>query len=142
MNERIHLDVSQLAATVERLREGLARYNLDRSDGQIRDGLIQRFEFCYESSHKMLKRFLKETAPSRDAIDRMSFADLIRAACEQGLPRGDWLAWRGYRDMRSRTSHAYDGVVAAEIIDGIPDFLEEAAHLSAELLKRSDLDAA
>jgi nucleotidyltransferase substrate binding protein (TIGR01987 family) len=137
MTAQLNLDITQLASAVERLRAGLVRYNLDTSDEMIRDGLIQRFEFTYEASHKYLKRFLKETAPSRDAIDRMSFADLIRTACEQGLPRGDWPAWRGYRDMRSRTSHAYDGVVAEEIIAGIPVFLEEATHLVEELQKRS-----
>ena len=84
----------------------------------------------------MLKRYLKETAASRAAIDRMAFADLIRTANEQGIPRGDWLAWRGFRDMRTRTSLAYDGVVAVDIIAGIPDFLDEAAHLCAELTAR------
>jgi hypothetical protein len=39
-----------LANAVDRLREGLRRYELDRTDEQIRDGLIQRFEFTYELS--------------------------------------------------------------------------------------------
>ncbi len=55
------LDIKALANTVDRLREGLDRYNRDISDEQIRDGLIQRFEFTYEASHKMLKRYLETT---------------------------------------------------------------------------------
>ena len=52
------LDLSPLQQAVTRLKEGLARYERDISDTQIRDGLIQRFEFTYELSHKMLKRHL------------------------------------------------------------------------------------
>jgi len=40
--------------------------------------LIQRFEFTHELSHKMLRRYLKETAASPEEIDRIPFADLIR----------------------------------------------------------------
>jgi hypothetical protein len=42
------LDISSLGNAVQRLREGLARYKREPSDDQIRDGLIQRFEFTYE----------------------------------------------------------------------------------------------
>ncbi|MDK4574110.1 nucleotidyltransferase substrate binding protein [Kingella kingae] len=39
------------------MQEGWQRYLQDTSDTQIRDGLIQRFEFTYEISHKILKRY-------------------------------------------------------------------------------------
>ena len=52
------LDLSPLDRAIDRLTEGLVRYQQDISDIQIRDGLIQRFEFSYEISHKMLKRYL------------------------------------------------------------------------------------
>ena len=47
----IALDLSPLVNVIDRLREGLTRYQQDTSDTQIRDGLIQRFEFTYELSH-------------------------------------------------------------------------------------------
>ena len=50
------LDLISLQNVLTRLTEGYARYVLDTSDSQIRDGLIQRYEFTYEISHKMLKR--------------------------------------------------------------------------------------
>ena len=53
------LDLTPLQRAIERLDEGWKRYQQDISDTQIRDGLIQRFEFTYEISHKMLKRHLK-----------------------------------------------------------------------------------
>lgn len=130
------LDITSLGNAVERLREGLARYQRESSDEQIRDGLIQRFEFTYELSHRMLRRYLKEVLPSSDEIDRLPFADLIRTGNAQGLLRGEWPVWRHFREMRSRTSHAYDARLAAEITSGLPGFLEEAEYLYAELRRR------
>ena len=106
------LHITALGNAVDRLREGLARHLREPSDEQLRDGLIQRFEFTYELSHRTLKRFLKETAASPDEIEAMPFADLIRAANAQGLLRSDWSACRRYRELRTRTSHTYDATAA------------------------------
>ena len=132
----IKLDITSLGNAVRRLREGFARWQREPEDEQIRDGLIQRFEFTYELSHKMLRRYLKEAAASPDEIEQMPFADLIRTANAQGLLRGDWPAWRRFREMRARTSHTYDAKVAAQVVSAIPAFLEEAEHLCAELQRR------
>ena len=48
------LDISALHKAITRLQEGLVRYQQDITDTQIRDGLVQRFEFTYEISHKIL----------------------------------------------------------------------------------------
>jgi nucleotidyltransferase substrate binding protein (TIGR01987 family) len=92
---------------------GLVRYEREPADEQIRDGLIQRFEFTYKLSHKMLRRYLKEVAASPEEIERMPFADLIQAGSAQGLLRGEWPDWRRFREMRARTSHTYDAEVAS-----------------------------
>jgi|SRR5271169_2880209 len=131
-----NLDTSTLGNAVRRLREGLARYEREAADEQIRDGLIQRFEFTYEPTHKMLRRHLKETAASPDDIERMPFADLIRTGNAQGLLRGDWPVWRGFREMCARASHTYDANVASQVASAIPGFLEEAEHFYAELQRR------
>jgi nucleotidyltransferase substrate binding protein (TIGR01987 family) len=130
------LDTTSLGNAVRRLREGLARYEREPADEQLRDGLIQRFEFTYELSHKMLRRYLKETAASPDEIEQMAFADLIRAANAQALLHSDWPVWRRFREMRARTSHTYDSRVAAQVAAEIPAFLREAEHLYAELQRR------
>src|SRR5690242_6654996 len=109
------LDTTSFGGAVRRLREGLARYEREPADEQIRDGLIQRFAFTYELSHKMLKRYLKETSASPDDIERTPFADFIRTANAQGLLRGDWPVWRRFREMRARTSHTYDANVSSQV---------------------------
>lgn len=129
----IQLDLTPLDNAIARLDEGWTRYQRDVSDIQIRDGLIQRFEFTYEISHKMLRRFLELTSANPAEFDGMAFQDMIRTGNERGLLLGDWPAWRKYREMRSRTSHTYDEEVAIEVVKGIPAFQQEAAHLLQRL---------
>ena len=130
------LDISPLERAIDRLREGWERYQRDTSDTQIRDGLIQRFEFTYEISHKMLRRYLEASSASPTAFDEMPFQDLIRSGNEQNLLLGAWPDWKRYRDMRSKTSHTYDEDVALAVVAGIPGFLAEAVHLRERLKAR------
>jgi nucleotidyltransferase substrate binding protein (TIGR01987 family) len=121
---------------VERLRQVLERHRREFDDDQVRDGLIQRFKFTYELSHRMLRRYLRHVAASLEEFDRMPFQDLIRSGNEQGLLLSDWPAWRRFRDMRARSSHTYAAAVAAQVVAGVPDFLAEAIHLRDQLARR------
>lgn len=132
----IALDLRPLVKTIDRLGEGLVRYQKDISDTQIRDGLIQRFEFTYELSHKMLKRYLEMSSPNAAQFDGMPFSDLIRTGSEQALLLSDWPRWRVFREMRTKTSHTYNEAVALEVVTEIPSFLDEARHLCAQLQAR------
>ncbi|MDR0771271.1 MAG: nucleotidyltransferase substrate binding protein [Burkholderiales bacterium] len=127
------LDLTSLVNAIARLSEGWARYQKDRTDIQIRDGLIQRFEFTYEISHKMLKRHLETTSANPAGFDDMSFQDLIRMGNERGLIPGSWPEWRNFRDMRAKTSHTYDEEIALEVVACIPDFQREASFLLKKL---------
>lgn len=127
------LSATPLRNAVQRLREGLARHQADPADEELRDGLVHRFEFAYELSHRTLRRYLAEGAASPDEIARMSFADLIRTGNVAGLLQEEWSAWRFFRDLRSRTSHTSDAMTAEEVVRAIPAFLVEADHLCTEL---------
>ncbi len=127
------LDLSPFDKAVTRLAEGLARYQREPQDTQIRDGLIQRFEFTYEQCHKMLRRHLKAGSPTPGDFDSADFQYIIRSANEQGLLLGDWSRWRAYREMRARTSHTCDEDVALQVVAEIPVFLEDAGYLLGQL---------
>lgn len=131
------LDLSALAKAINRLDEGIARYQADTSDTQIRGGLIQRFEITYEISHKMLKRYLEMASATPEQFDGMPFQDVIRSGNEQGLLLSDWPRWRTFRDMRSKTSHTYDEAKALEVVAEIPAFLQEARFLCDQLKART-----
>jgi len=132
------LDVTPLANATARLREGLARHKSEPLDEQLRDGLIQRFEFTYELTHKTLRRYLQERAPSSEEVARMSFAELVRAGTAQGLLRAEWPAWRHFRDIRTRTTHTYDADTAAAVVAEIPSFLDEVEYFCAQLWQRRE----
>ena len=126
----MQLDFSSFVRSVDRLKEGLERYNCETADTLIRDGLIQRFEFTYDLAHKMLRSQLESVSTNPDQVDRLSFADLIKSVTEQGLIKSNWSEWRTWREMRSTSSHTYDEAKALQVVDGIPDFLTEAQDLA------------
>ncbi|KPF53341.1 nucleotidyltransferase [Novosphingobium sp. AAP1] len=125
------LDFTPLAHAVTGLREGLVRFATDEGDTQIRDGLIQRFEFTYDLSHKMLRRVIEAGAANPEEVDRMTFPTLIRTAAEQGLTGADWTDWRTWREMRNITSRTYDEGKARQLAQAIPAFLAQAQDLLA-----------
>ena len=131
------LDFTSLRNALARLAEGYQRYQTDISDIQIRDGLIQRYEFTYEISHKMLKRHLEMTAANPEAFDALPFADLIRTGNEQSLLKSDWSAWKVFREIRAKTSHTYDEHIAQTVVQVIPAFIEEIEFLVRQLDQRS-----
>ena len=59
----------------------------------LRDGVIQRFEFTFELSWKMLKRYLEEFGLEK--VDGLNNRDLFRVGFEQGL-LDDPEAWFHY----------------------------------------------
>jgi len=127
------LDLSPLKKAVDRLREGLERYERNTEDIQIRDGLIQRFEVTYEQSHKMLRRYLRMTSGSPDEYADADFQFVIRSGNERGLLLGEWADWKKYRELRAKASHTYDEDIAREVAGSIPVFLREAEALLERL---------
>lgn len=129
------IDLTPLHQAVARLDVALTRYLGDPSDEEVRDSVIQRFEFTYDLSHKMLRRVLAATSADAEAVAQMTFPDLIRTGWEQSLIANGWPAWHDYRDMRNITSHTYDTDNAIQVVGKVPAFLEEARIL-AERLER------
>ncbi len=117
------------------LQEGYTRHFSTKEDLQIRDGLILRYKYLYEKSHKILKRYLEMTAPNPDIYNSMSFADLIRSGNERALLRSDWTKWKVYREMRAKTSNTYDESTAIEVVSVGADFILEAQYLLDRLQK-------
>ena len=132
----MELDLTPFNNALKKLIEGLERYELDTSDDQVRDGLIQRFEFTYELAHKMMRRYLAESSANIESINELSFQGLIRTASDKKLIKGDWSDWSTYREMRGKTSHTYDESIAILVVEGIPAFIEEASHLQKVLTKK------
>ncbi len=119
-----------------RLQELLVRYQSACDDDGLRDGLVQRFEYVYEISHKTIRLYLAFVSASPDQYAQMSFPALIRSANQQGLLLGEWRDWHRYRELRSKSSHTYAEEVALEVAAAIPKFLEEVIYLRNQLRDR------
>lgn len=142
----MNIDFSPLKQSIEQLEKSLtyATSPMAQADSdlfeQFRNSVIQCFEFTYELSHKMLKRYLEATAANPDDVDLTTFQNLIRLGNEKDLLRSDWTAWRTYRQARTDSSHTYDAQTAASVYQVAPDFLLEARHLYQQLIEKSALE--
>jgi nucleotidyltransferase substrate binding protein (TIGR01987 family) len=133
------LDLSSFDKAVKSLDEVIREYQKDPSSKFIRDAAIQRFEYTFELSHKMLRRYLELTEPSADIIEEMTFSTLIRTGSEKGLLLNAWDTWKSYRQARNLTSHTYDEDKAIYVYSVIPLFLRDAAYLLQKLQERLEL---
>ena len=133
----VNLDLSSLEAAIQRLAEALTALTEEPENAFIRDAVIKRFEFTYELSHKMLRRFLEMSAANPEVVEQMSFQDLIRTGSEQDLLRSDWERWHVWRQTRGITSHTYNQEKARQVATAVPEFLLEARHLFTQLQRRT-----
>ncbi len=141
----MNLDLSPLENAVAQLEEGLTLYDSDIVRqypvirNQMRAGAIQAFEFTYELSVRMIRRYLEQVSANPGEVDQLDFRNLIRSAGQQGLLRSELNAWMQYRANRGTTSHTYNEERAERVFRGIPDFLEEARHLLKQLREKNEL---
>jgi nucleotidyltransferase substrate binding protein (TIGR01987 family) len=128
----VEIITEPLEKALTTLKEAWSEYQKDLTNTFIRDSVIQRFEYTFELSHKLLRRFLSETESSRAEISEMLFNELIRLGCKRGLLLNDLETWDKYRKSRNLTSHNYDEFNAESIALIIPVFIED---IDYELLK-------
>lgn len=126
------LQTESLQQAIASLQRALDEYHQAPSEF-VRDACILRFGYTYDLAHKMLKRFLENTAANPAEIDGFSFQQLIRTGAERGLLANSWDHWSDYRLARNITSHSYNEAKALEVFARIPAFLNEAAYLLARL---------
>ena len=130
------LDLSSLRKALASLERAVVRATDAPDDAELRDSVIQRFEYTYELCWKMLKRQIELDAPTPAAIDALSFRELVREGAERGLV-ADPEAWFDYRDQRNATAHTYDEAKAAEVYRAALAFTQSARELLAQLTARA-----
>jgi len=123
------LNLAPLIKAVDSLRDALAQ----PKNPYTRDATIQRFEYTFELSWKMLRRHLAMEA----AVDAFNIKDLIRHAGRQGIIP-DVESWFTYLRGRNLTSHTYNEKTAEETYKLAAAFLDDAQHLLNELRQRCE----
>jgi nucleotidyltransferase substrate binding protein (TIGR01987 family) len=130
------LDLTAWMSALASLDRAIARSTAAPGDEELRDAVIQRFEYCYELSWKMLKRHLEQVVPNPAAVDQWSFQNLMREAAERGLIR-EVAPWLEYRYLRDLTAHTYDQRKAQQVYESCRAFAVEARELLAEVERRN-----
>lgn len=130
------LDLGSFEKALASLERAIRRSSAEVNDEELRDAVIQRFEYTYELSWKMLKRRLEQDSPSPQQIDRLSFNDLLREAAERGMIT-NVRRWMEFREQRNITSHTYDRKKAESVYATALDFAKEAGELLAKLQERN-----
>jgi nucleotidyltransferase substrate binding protein (TIGR01987 family) len=138
------LDLSSLRKAVESLNKTLkvtdddafmSGLSEDQEDA-VRAGVIQNFEFTYESCWKFMKRWLQvNLGPSY--VEGVARRQLFRLSAENKLI-DDVNKWMEYHDARNETSHTYDESTAEDVFDAACEFLADAEKLLKALEARND----
>lgn len=135
------LDLTALRNALASLQKAVVRWQgSGEQDEELRDACIQRFEYTFELSWKMLKRRLEIELPDSQSVDTLSFREMVRSGAERGWI-ADADAWMVFRDKRNLTSHTYNAGIAADVAVIIPKFAQHASTLLSQLEARARTDA-
>ncbi|MBM7583179.1 nucleotidyltransferase substrate binding protein (TIGR01987 family) [Caldicoprobacter guelmensis] len=98
--QRLREKLAGFSEALNRLKEALER---DQSDDIVLDAVIQRFEFTYELSWKLIKAYMSYSGIADVKTPRQAFKEAFAAGL---IEEGD--VWLGMLDDRNVTSHTYD----------------------------------
>ena len=111
--DKLHEKYAYFTAAVARLREALDDYSKMPLDS-IRDGVIQRFEFCTELAWKTMREYLID----QGYTELNSPKAVVKQAFAFGMIQ-DQAAWIALLNDRNLTSHVYDESTAKLIFNRI-----------------------
>ena len=137
------LDLKSLESAIKQLEEALTLYDRASAEGDLllqkhmRTAAIKSFEFTYEITFKMIRRYLEKISASPEAVGDMTFSSVIREAFGRDLVCSDISVWRKYRKNHGITSHTYNEDKAQKVFDGIDDFLQDMRYTLAQLQARN-----
>ena len=128
------LELGSLDKAVRSLSIAIQRWQDFPEDKEVRDSVVQRFEYTYELCHKMLRRQLQDAVANPSEVASLDYKALIREAAKFRLiehPEN----WFEYRRKRNLTSHTYDEDTAEEVASSAIHFFYEARDLLTCLQK-------
>lgn len=111
--DKLHEKYGYFTDAVARLREALDDYKKMPLDS-IRDGVIQRFEFCTELAWKTMREYLLD----QGYTEINSPKAVVKQAFAFGMIQ-DQQAWIDLLNDRNLTSHVYDEATAKVIFERI-----------------------
>ena len=92
----------------------------------IKDSCIKRFEYTYETSKKIMNKFLKKEYDKSEKD--LTINNIFREMYGLDLIK-NFENWADYREKRNFTSHEYNEKYTDSIIAVIPDFISDVEYL-------------
>lgn len=133
--KKSELDLSNLRNSLAVLKEcynDFCHENNLRIKTYIKDSCIKRYEFTYETSKKIMNKYLKKEYDKTDK--ELTINNIYREMYGLGLI-SSFENWSDYREKRNTTSHEYDDTVTYPILDIIPNFIKDVEFLIDSLEK-------
>ncbi len=139
------LDLTTLKNCADSMRSGLLVINdlkwfnaqSEAAQKLLISGIVKNFEFVYEVSVKMIKRFVESTALIPEEIDQLDFREILRKSAEIGIIENvsDWFE---FRKLRNTTAHTYDNEKAHHVESHCNKLLVAVDFLIAALSTRNE----
>lgn len=125
--DKFKKSLKHLELQFENYSKSGVRENLSELDFEaLAESVIHRFETCYDSLWKVLKRYLMEELGLPEVPN--SPKPVLRLAFENKL-FSDVEPWLRYAEARVNTSHDYSGDKAAECLKVVGGFINDAGEL-------------
>ncbi|MGL1890192.1 MAG: nucleotidyltransferase substrate binding protein [Spirochaetaceae bacterium] len=99
----------------------------------VQESVIQRFETCWDTLWKLLKKYLIHELGIPDVPN--SPKPILRIAAENSLLDSSLEQWFSYASARISTSHDYNGEKALESIGLMEDFIKNAKLLYSKIIE-------
>lgn len=93
----------------------------------VKESVVQRYETCFDSCWKVLKRYLSEELGLGDMPN--SPKAILRVANENELLVSEVEDWFDYLDARNSTAHDYSEDKAEKTVEVISEFIDDAIGL-------------
>lgn len=119
------LDLTNIKNAISTLEEAINYYNTDVEPpikNMYADSCIQRFEYTYELSWKIMKKYLKLFFNKTE--QELTIKNIFRYMQGYGLIK-DWTKWVEYNDARNNTSHEYNFNKAQFVLTVLKTFLDD-----------------
>jgi len=134
------LDLTTLQSALQTLKEAIVLYdqqehNVPLKDA-LRDSVIQRFEYTYELSWKLIQRWI-ELNVNPESAEAWSRKDLYRIAAQKFLIK-DPNIWFQYHQARNVAAHTYNQTNAQIAFEAARKCVEDIEYLLAQLSKHND----
>ena len=132
----MEIDYSNLISAINTLKTSMNVLDANRKStfaDMLEDSCIKRFEYSLEIARKLMKRVLKKIYGKTE--EELTVNNTFRFM--QGYKFIlNWENWKNYYEKRNNTAYVYDLEKSRELLEIIPDFINDADFFISKLQEK------